>query len=564
MKSVLSVLLCLLGFLGGQLRGGEAEEKAEARAAMDAYLAETPPIEYPELQRNGFFPFAVVSRVDANIALEKFFGCHLDDSLRADLTDMLRHNLNAWYNFCDGTDWRERLARCEDAGIRLIETRYCTYGFPPFDTPDTDDFVEASKSPALYAWYGPDEPPMARIPWFLANKKRIYELDSGHPYASAVVSPAAQEMLAPAMEAMLANFYFGIGTENDPGPFLKHFDDVRRLRSITRGKRVWLMTQTFSNRHQNEFNQEPTPYKVMVARYPSPLEIRLDMNCIAAGGAAGISFFIYNAIIPYWGEYEVENFDYTLVDPWGNSNATYEEIAAFGDRIVPIMPSIMDAEPSESVPVEYDREALLLGQSENELGTYLYFVNKSLEKAYYGNITVDFPDGCGLYDLVALDVCVGGLALEPGDGAVFAVCTPENFEILKSEIVGRREARSDLLASIRAKELARAGFTDGEASAEWLEAEKALEQIKAEFGVIHQMLAPAEVIARVYNAPELEPHKVRLCVLSRQYFAMKRELAEGVIPAREALDDLSEAVKILAEDYRNSSIVMKYGRLPQD
>ena len=75
-----------------------------------------------------------------------------------------------------------------------------------------------------------------------------------------------------------------------------------------------------------------------------------------------------------------------------------------------------------------------------------------------------------------------------------------------------------------------------------------------------EMPAPAEVIARVYNAPELEPHKVRLSVLSRQYFSMKRALAEGVIPAREALDDLSAAVKILAEDYRNSSIVKKYSR----
>ena len=437
----------------------------------------------------------------------------------------------------------------------LIETRYCTYGFPPFDTPDTDEFVEASKSPALYAWYGPDEPPMGRIPWFLANKKRVYELDPNHPYASAVVNPGAQEMLAPAMEAMLANFYFGIGTENDPTPFLKHFENVRHLRSITRGKRVWLMTQTFSNRHQNVFNEEPTPYKVMVARYPSPLEIRLDMHCIAAGGAAGISFFIYNAIVPYWGEYEVENFDYTLVDPWGNSNETYEEIAAFGDRIVPVMPSIMDADPSESVPVEYNQDALLLGQSENELGTYLYFVNKSLEKACYGNITVDLPEGCGLYDLIALEPNAGVIALEPGDGIIFAVCTPENFEILASEISGRREARQAHLDELRAKELAAAGFPDGNASAEWLEAEAALAQIQAEFGAIHQMLAPAKVIARVYNAPELEPHKVRLCVLSRQYFAMKRDLAKGEIPDPAALADLQAAVKILAGDYAESPVV---------
>jgi len=564
-KTMFLILSSLLAFAGALLQADEADRQAEevaaAKNAVETYLAETPPIQYPELQRNGLFPFAVVSRVDANLALGKYFGCDFDDSLRGDLIDMLRHNLNAWYNFCDGTDWRERLTRCEDVGMRLIETRYCSFGFPPFETQDTIDFVEASKSPALLAWYGPDEPPMARIPWFLANKRRVYELDPKHPYASAVVNAGAQKMLAPAMEAMLANFYYGIGTENDPEPFLKHFDDVRYLRSITRGKRVWLMTQTFSNRHQNEFNQEPVPYKVMVARYPTPLEIRLDMNCIAAGGAAGISFFIYNGIIPYWGEYEVENFDYTLVDPWGNGNATYDEIAAFGDKIVPVMPSIMDAEPSESIKVDYDNEALLLGQSENALGMYLYFVNKSLEKAYEGCPAVNLPEGCGLYDLVALerkDDC--SIELIPGDGIVLAICTPENFAILKSEITGRREEKKALLESIRVKELARAGFSDGIASAEWLEAEKALEQIRREFGAIHQMLAPANVIARAYNAPELEPHKVRLCVLSRQFFAMKRNLAEGKIPDAAALADLCKAVKILAADYSSSSIVVTYGR----
>ena len=72
--------------------------------------------------------------------------------------------------------------------------------------------------------------------------------------------------------------------------------------------------------------------------------------------------------------------------------------------------------------------------------------------------------------------------------------------------------------------------------------------------------APANVIARVYNAPELEPHKVRLCVLSRQFFAMKRNLAEGKIPDAAALADLCKAVKILAGDYSSSSIVVTYGR----
>ena len=558
MKTLLFVLLTMLGFAGGQLRAESGQDAA--RAALDAYLAETPLVQYPELQRNGIFPFAVVSRVDANLTKEKFFGCRLDDSLRDDLKDMLRHNLNAWYNFCDYTDWRKRLARCEDVGMLLIETRYCGYGFPPFETPDTVDFVEASKSPSLYAWYGPDEPPMSSLPGFLSNKKRIYELDPKHPYVSAVVSHDAQETLAPAMEAMLANFYYGIGVKNDPTSFLNHFENARHLRSITRGKRAWLMIQTFSNRIQREFNEEPDPCKVILARYPTPLEIRLDMHSIAAGGAAGISFFIYNAVIPYWGEYGVENFDYTLVDPWGNSNETYGEIAAFGDRIVPIMPSIMDADPSESVPVEYNQDTLLLGQSGNALGTYLYFVNKSLEKSYYGNITVDLPDGCALYNLITLTEDIGGVALEPGDGIIFAVCTPENFEILRSEILGRREARQAHLDELRAKELAAAGFPDGNASAEWLEAEAALAQIQAEFGVIHQMLAPANVITRVYNAPDLEPHKVRLCVLSRQYFAMKRDLARGEIPEPAALADLLAAVKILAGDYANSPIIIENSR----
>lgn len=557
MKKHLLLLSALTAFAAGNIQAAnaEAEQETAAQAAVADYVAATPIRDYPELRRNGFFPFAVVSRVDANVAQEKFFGHPVEDSLRDDMVDMLRHNINAWYNFCDGTDWRERLARCEETGMRLIETRFCTFDFPPFETPDTIDFVEAGKSPALLAWYGPDEPPMAKLPGFLANKKRVFELDPAHPYVSAVVSHGAQQRLAPAMEAMLANFYYGIGTENDASMFIKHFEQTRQLRSITRGKRVWFMTQTFSNRHQKKINEDAVPYQNIVARFPTPLEIRLDMNCIAAGGAAGISFFIYNAIVPYWGEYEVENFDYALVDPWGNSSATYEEIAAFGDRIVPIMPSIMDADPSEDVSVDYDSEQLLLGQSANELGTYLYFVNKSLEAEYIGNPVITLPEGCGLYNLVTLEEQFEPLVLAPGDGTIYAVCTPDNFAILAGEIIGRHDAKAAHLDSLRAKELAAAGFADGNASEEWLAAEEELAGIRSEFGVIHQMLAPANVATKAYNAPELEPHKIRLCVLSRQYFAMKRDLAAGNIPDQYALADLRAAIRLLADDYRNSAIV---------
>jgi hypothetical protein len=557
MNKTVILLSLLLAIVPGTVLADESETSVQvaAKKAIDTYLAKTPVIDYPELRRNGLFPFAVVARIDANETQKKFFGRDLEESLHDDLVDMLRHNINTWYNFCDGTDWRARLARCEAVGIRLIETRFCTFNFTTGGQQDLADFVEESKSPALYAWYGPDEPPAAAIPGFIANKKRVFELDSKHPYTSALCSKNVRNLLGPVMEVMLPDVYFGLGTENDPSIFIKHFEDARHLRSITRGKGLWFMTQTFSNRSQKEPNQEPLPVKVFTARYPTPLEIRLDMNCIAAGGATGISFFIYNGVIPYWGSYDVENFDFTLVDPWGNGSETYNEIATFGEKIVPIMPSIMDAEPSETIPVSYDKDMLLLGQSANKLGTYLYFVNKSLKKAYRGRPNVKLPESYGLFNLVTLERTTESFELAPGDGVIIAVCTPEKFAVLKSEIVDRRKEKQMQISKLRTDELKRAGFVDGIASEKWLAAEKALEQVRSEFGVIHQMLVPAAVITRVYNATELEPLKVRMCDLSRKYFAMKHDLAKGRVPAASAIDALREAVKVLAGDYRNSTIL---------
>ena len=60
-----------------------------------------------------------------------------------------------------------------------------------------------------------------------------------------------------------------------------------------------------------------------------------------------------------------EKFDFTLVDPWGNGNATYDEIAAFGKLIVPIMPSIMDAGRSHDfdATIKVDRDKFLVTEA---------------------------------------------------------------------------------------------------------------------------------------------------------------------------------------------------------
>lgn len=520
----------------------------EKDPVLEAYLESFQPVDYPALRRNGVFPYGPVIVVRANEQSAKLFQRQLADSYRDDLIDMRRHYMNTFINFWEKTPIEDRLALAEETGIYLIETIFCGTNFAKLQPDSTTDrrFRLAKESPAVLAWYGRDEPSPAQLPEYLESKKALAELDPSRPLTSALHLPGVRKKIGPALEVMMPDVYhFFPGTPTDGSAVLPHFKIIRESREQSAGKRVWYMCQAFSNRH---FRNGKTTWS---ARYPTPEEMRLELYNAAAAGAAGILFFVYNDSVPYLdGKLRGEEFDWTLVDQWGNGNEVYDEVADFGRKVVPVMPSFLDAEPGDFLTVKpAGTENPVIGQMRNECGVLLIAVNPSTSKSFEGDLNVQLPAGTRLYDLITLtEANSGPLKLRPAEGAVLLAATPEQFAEVRKEIAGRRDQVEQELAEFRSQELKKAGFADGKASPEWLKAEQELLAIRKQFGVINRYLCSKEVIVKAENDPEFRKLHDQLTECGVRYFAARQRHAEGGIPEQPEL--LLQQLKTLERDYR--------------
>ena len=525
-------------------------QKDIAIEAVNDHLKACPLAKYPQLQRNGVFQFGVVSRLDANCNNYKWLGEDLETCLRRDLVDMRRHYLNTYYDFCTNIDKIEnRLKRTEEVGIWLVETEFCQTYFPTANEKTIAKFEMAKKSPCILGWYGQDEPIFEHLARYLENKRWVNEHDPNHPYTSAMHLDEIRGTAGKAMEVMIPDIYSlrpGMPL-NDPIPMLAHETFCQQVMTQSGGRRVWFMTQTFSNRHPNK---ERTLR--LSSRYPTADEIRLDMYATLAGGANGIAFFIYNDLVSFLGGIRGEKFDFTLVDPWGNGNATYDEIAAFGKLIVPIMPSIMDAGRSHDfdATIKVDRDKFLVTEAKNDFGHYLFIVNRSLKETRDATVTFTVPDGCKVYSLTKqAEADLSKLTLGPGYGEILAVIKPETFAMYCKEINDRAAKQEADLKELRMKELRQAGFTDGNASAAWLEAEKGLESVKRTFGEMYQFIAQPNNVYRIDTAPEYEDLNGRVQTLSKAYFTLRKSHANGAVIAGDVMEQLKADIRTLQKQY---------------
>ncbi len=505
-------------------------------------------VSYPSLQRNGFFPFAVVSRLDANAFNSKELGEDYETSCTRDLIDMKRHYINTYYDFCVGySDLVQRIRRTEKVDMKIVSCCFSCTNMPVFpdNSFEVKVFNQVKDSPAILGWYGKDEPDFSHIETYFNIKKWFNDHDPLHPFTSAICLAAVRRSVGPFLEVIIPDIYSLRPNSplNDSAPLLDHFNACRVSRDETGGHRVWFMTQTFSNRHPNEAREAN-----FSSRYPTPEEIRLDMYSILAGGAHGISFFIYNDFVPFLGGIRGEKFDYTLVDPWGNGNAVYDEIADFGKRVVPVMPSILDAEYGTDLKLTYDNSQFLIGQYKNELGSYLFIVNRHLDKQQSGAVNFELPKGCEVYSLISRSkVNPSMLSLGPGYGEILAVTTPDNFQTLKSEIQSRIDKQEASIAKLRADQLKAAGFTPDNVSDAWLQAEKDLQNVQAAFGELYQKLVKPDVIVNLDSNPQFEPLFNSIRSLSKQYFNYKAAHAKGNLPPAGELNRLIQQIQALRQ-----------------
>jgi hypothetical protein len=526
------------------------------------------PQRFPVLET--VFPFGVISTVAAgNGANAALFGQTGDERFEDDLLDLKRHGMNAIANFCDDSRVAWRLGLMERYRMYLVETALANADLRQAkpDDPALRRVAENRDHPRLLAWYGRDEPQDCVA--YLDNKQAVNAVDPNHPVASAFNQMHVAKLLGPYMELMILDPYSVFTPERSIDALAFHADLIRNAKHYCQERKVWLIPQAFSWRSG----------KATTWRMPDPAEARFDVFNAIGAGANGFLFFIYNDTCTYLdGALRGEEFDDTLVDPWGNPSPTYEAVSELGRQLVPTMPALLDAiEPSDSLAqVEYPADKLVLGRLRNAAGDYLIFTSKDLLQPYRGTVRISLPTGRGLYDLLALrEATPGGgicaLDLAPGGGSILMVALPESWPGIQSGILARRRGQElELLAvecavlkaqglDVRSAEEALKRLTDAApdgATPAAIEAllERAregntafqamavrLDQAQRGFAEIHALVRPLVATADGTQDPAWLAAFSQLKTISVKYFHFRRQFRSG------DFSQAAELVQFLAE-----------------
>ncbi len=383
-------------------------------------------------------PFGVISTVAAgNAANAVLFGQTSDERFEDDLLDLKRHGMNAISNFCDDDRVAWRLALMERYRLYLVETALANTdlrGLPP-EAPSRQLIAANRDHPRLLAWYGRDEPQDCLA--YLDNKRAANAADPNHPLASAFNQMQVAKLLGPYMELMMLDPYSVFKPDRSVEALAFHADLIRNAKQYCQDRKVWLIPQAFSWRNGT----------TTTMRMPDPAEARFDVFNAIGAGANGFLFFIYNDTCTYLdNSRRGEEFDDTLVDPWGNAHPTYEALSDLSRTLVPALPALLDAVAPAAAPplIDYDAGKLTFGRLRNTHGDYLVLTNEDLLHPYQGTASVPLATGQALYDLLALreiPVRSGGafdLDLPAGGGAVLMVASARHWRTVERGIRARR------------------------------------------------------------------------------------------------------------------------------
>jgi len=552
------------------------ELPVEKREYLNSYVKEFSLKDYPQLRRNGIYPFGAISTVKAGDEENAIlFGQTREERIENDLLDMKRHGLNTVANFCDRLSGiGERLQLMEKYHLYLAETASNgNLSKLPQNSPLLQEIAQNNGHPRLLCWYGEDEP--KDFERYIINKKLLEHLAPATPVSSAFCTKTAVKNLAPVMNVLMLDLYSLTPEATNPAAQLQeHGLAVANARERCAGKRVWFISQTFSMRTNH----------VTSMRMPTPAEASFDLFNTLANGAGGHIFFIYNDTVP-WLDNRVrrEEFDRTLVDAWGNADPVYEELSRIAKQLTPIMPSLLDAAPSQDVKISCQAN-LISGQFKNQLGTYLIFANQNLQKNVRAEINVTLTAGQTIYDLqtgLSLPGNIITAQLPPGGGAIYMAATPAAFKTIKNEIETRRTLQQYELTDVEIKVLQKAGFNTETLTKVMVQAEKALAQqktdnaaaelakiapllqktratqpdfermetalteIQKQFGQINRILTEPTVIGKIDGTEKLKKFAEDIKTASREYFQLRREWSHGNFTRAGRLPELARQLSML-------------------
>lgn len=513
--------------------------------------------EYPRYDREGLFPFGVISTVKpADIRTGEQFGQNGEERRELDALTCRRLNFNTYCNFMDESlDVAGRLKLMEKYDLYLIETASAYLDYLNAGDRLTSLVAEYGKSPRLICWYGRDEP--QNLERYLDWKLMVNQHSPDIPFASALDNTYKIKLLAPLMEITMPDVY-PLGTGNTDKAALdiitKTGAQINLSRQVGGRGKVWSINQAFSLRRHFDDNNW------FLLRYPSPTEIRFDFFNSLTAGAEGVIYFILNDEAPFLdGKTRWEEFDKTLLDPWYNPNSTTEELARLGAEAVPAAAFVMGTE--DIAPYQYSPENKTVNRiSRNAYGRYHFVANADLNHSKTIDVALKLEPGEECVDLISgTRPDHGKYTLAPGYGAVFMVGAPDKIKDILDKITCRKLSAALTLAEIENHILCQAGqaplgldsaairnalerrdwetarrqldefsrtlsdVTNG--NSQYAQAGQLLRQIRQSFGKLYDALVIPEQIEKYDGKANAAYEKLfdQIRCLSREYFTQLRQ-----------------------------------------
>ncbi|MFA9480066.1 hypothetical protein ACERK3_17465 [Phycisphaerales bacterium AB-hyl4] len=531
---------------------------------------DAPVQEYPHMDE--IFPFGVITTVGAgNVVNGRFFDQSREERVAHDLLDIRRHHFNVWSNFVDNRDVDAHLEVTGKYDLKLIETAYSNDN--KAEMPDDHPVIESIRSregdDRLLAWYGKDEPTDTRA--YIENKMRVNQEDPTRPYVSAFANPHIVQTLGPYVEFLIIDPYVLEPGVDGAAALMNVTRDIEQARTVAPDARTWVIPQAYSRRRGRS----------VTLREPVPEEIRMSVFSGLASGARGFIFFLYNDTVTYLdGTHRSEEFDHTMVDPWGNALPMHTEAGNLAKALIPVMPEVLQhgeqTTDLEEIGIRLEGRALV-DVTTGERGDFLILANRHIDRRLAATLQAADPGKGNFYDLLSLErIDTDGQAnvnLAEGGGVILFRGSSSEFDAMRQRIETRQHERALGLLRVETDVLRRAGFdttsldklfeqpptAESVATIEqalealkqsqptYVEGKQALAEVQRGFGENHNKII--DVIVRVDATENAQWHEVfeEIKDQSREYYAIRREWERGEFDRLGELDAIRDRQQELGQ-----------------
>jgi len=313
----------------------------------------------------------------------------------------------------------------------------------------------------ILGWYIRDEPPPEFLPDFLKCHDALTQTAPEQPVLCLFYRPDSVAEFAGYQPVLLTDCYpFGymhdgvslgphFGIKDGPlalGRGLGRFNPWGRrgilewmdlCRTLSGDVPHWITLQTF----------ESGDGRMVRWREPTAAEMRLQTWLAIAGGAKGINYFHYML--------NADDYGNPLPSRHGEFTPLLDEIGRLGAEITPLGPLLLDADVSEPLTVlpslrptrdPGERIEVRRLRSKTRDADYLVVFNNDVQVSSPAqiNLAKRFLAGRNVYDLLALrrvetedlpGAVTFQVTLKPGEGRMFALAGPEDYEFMEHAIL---------------------------------------------------------------------------------------------------------------------------------